>query len=289
MFQNIPLTNVIIDNLHLFLRVSDVLINLLIVELKRQDAIEKIKTFSNFDVAKYRHLDGYQKYVSSVGVPDFQFYVGRTSKQLKCRTLTGPEKNKVFANICIPTLLPNLAEATTSSIQWLWTELLELNKVFSKCAKELNDDDIRTFEERARQWGRDFLLTYHSNNITPYIHAMMNHVSEFMTLHGSILAFTQQGLEKYNDVVTKDYFRSSNHKGEQALLQIMQKRNRLEHLHDSGVQVPKVFDITCSNCKEKGHNRLTCSKPCQNCRSVPYCAHLIIVGGHKIPSCEKEN
>ena len=87
------------------------------------------------------------------------------------------------------------------------------------------------------------MQTYQAKNVTPYIHAMMNHVSEFMKLHGSILAFTQQGLEKYNDVITKDYFRATSHKGKQALLQIMQKRNRLEHLRDSGVQVPSYLTL----------------------------------------------
>ena len=40
LLRNIPLENVAIDNLHLFLRVSDVLIDLLVIELRRQDAIE---------------------------------------------------------------------------------------------------------------------------------------------------------------------------------------------------------------------------------------------------------
>ena len=44
----------------------------------------------------------------------------------------------------------------------------------------------------------------------------MNHVAEFMRLHGGILQFSQQGLEKYNDVMTKQYFRGTNHKGETA-------------------------------------------------------------------------
>lgn len=53
-----------------------------------------------------------------------------------------------------------------------------------------------------------------------------------MEVHGALLQFTQQGLEKYNDVMTKDYFRSSSHKGEECLQQILQKQNRLEHLVD---------------------------------------------------------
>lgn len=43
-----------------------------------------------FDPLKYRHCDAFQKFVSSLGIPGFQFYIGETSKQLKVRTLTGP-------------------------------------------------------------------------------------------------------------------------------------------------------------------------------------------------------
>lgn len=54
LFPTIPLTHAVIDNLHMFLRVSDVLmINQLLVELKRQGAIEKVKRFTSFDAVKY--------------------------------------------------------------------------------------------------------------------------------------------------------------------------------------------------------------------------------------------
>jgi len=43
LFDFIPMDHVIIDTLHLFLRISDVLIELLIRELRRSDAIEKKK------------------------------------------------------------------------------------------------------------------------------------------------------------------------------------------------------------------------------------------------------
>ena len=49
-FPNIPLANVVIDNLHLFLCVSNILLNHLIEELLRQDAIEKAKRFTTFDL-----------------------------------------------------------------------------------------------------------------------------------------------------------------------------------------------------------------------------------------------
>ena len=127
LFPEIPLKNVVIDNLHLFLRVADVLINLLVVEMKRQDAIEHVKTFkASFSVSKHMHLNMWEQFVASLGISDFHFYVGKTSKQLKTRTLTGPEKMKVFKNINIRRLLPTFPETEVVAIQWLWESFLEL-------------------------------------------------------------------------------------------------------------------------------------------------------------------
>lgn len=89
-FPSIPLTHVVIDNLHLFLRVSDKLITLLVSELRRQDKIDSQKKFTSFDPVKYKHCDGYQKFVTSLGISNFEFYIGRTSRELKTRSLTGP-------------------------------------------------------------------------------------------------------------------------------------------------------------------------------------------------------
>ena len=49
LFPTIPLTKVVIDNLHLFLRVSDVLIDRFIVQLQVLDAIDKSRKLSSFD------------------------------------------------------------------------------------------------------------------------------------------------------------------------------------------------------------------------------------------------
>ena len=81
------------------------------------------------------------------------------------------------------------------------------------------------------------------NHVTPYMHCMMNHTSQFMELHGSILSFTQQGLEKY-DIMTKDYFRATSHEGEQCLIQILQKQNRMEYLEAKGVKRAKSSSQT---------------------------------------------
>ena len=179
LFPTIPLKNVVIDNLHLFLRVSDVIIDLLIVELRRQDAIDRVKKFSSADLSRYRHIQSFQNFVSSLGIPSFEFYVGRSSKELKFRSLTGPEKPKVLKHIDIQALLPNFEASQCQAIQHLWNELLALNTVISKPASQLSSANITEFERRARKWGEDFVTNvYQRRNITPYIHAFMNHVSE---------------------------------------------------------------------------------------------------------------
>ena len=100
LFPTIPLTNVVIDNLHLFLRVSDVLLRLLIDELKRQDSIAAAKKFNGeFDVTKYKHCKGFEDFVRSIGISDYRFYIGKSSRLLKIRSLTGPEKLKLLSNI----------------------------------------------------------------------------------------------------------------------------------------------------------------------------------------------
>ena len=113
----------------------------------------------------------------------------------------------------------------------------------------------------------------------------MNHVGEFMTIHGSILPFNQQALEKKNDVITKIFFRSSNHQGDTALRQIIEKQNRIEHLESIGIKKIKLREIQCSNCKGQGHNRLSCPAPCQKCTFAPYKDHLTA----DKKTCDKEN
>ena len=71
------------------------IVDLLISELRRQDALTKV-TSSTFNSNKCKHLDHFQKFVSSLGIPGYNFWIGQNSKQLKWRTLTGPEKLTFF-------------------------------------------------------------------------------------------------------------------------------------------------------------------------------------------------
>ena len=108
-----------------------------------------------------------------------------------------------------------------------------------------------------KEWVRDFLTVYQTKNVTPYMHSFANHAPEFIKHYGDVAKFTQEGLEKLNDITTKHYQRSTNHRDQEALRQVLEKRNRIEDLEDSGY-ARKRRKIMCSVCGESGHNRRSC-------------------------------
>ena len=61
--------HVIIETLHLFLRILDALLENLILTLKTADAIDKRVAFVSFDTAKHKHMDRFFKYLSSLNIP----------------------------------------------------------------------------------------------------------------------------------------------------------------------------------------------------------------------------
>ena len=96
-------------------------------------------------------------------------------------------------------------------------------------------------------------------DVTPYIHAFLNHVPKFIRLRGNLISFTQQGLEKLNGVSTKEFQRASNHRDIEALKQMLVKRNRLEHLEDND-HAPVKNMQKCSRCGKNGQNKRSCKE-----------------------------
>ena len=75
LFDFIPMDRVVIDTLHLFLRISDVLAQLLIQDLRIAECIEKNQKFQKgFDRTKYTHMAIYEQFVKCFRIP-FQWKV----------------------------------------------------------------------------------------------------------------------------------------------------------------------------------------------------------------------
>jgi len=78
----------VIDTLHLSLHIGDLLINLLILDLCRQDGIEKAKD-NKLDPMKLTHFVTYEKFLNNY-CKISSWYIAVS--KLKWRDLTGGEK-----------------------------------------------------------------------------------------------------------------------------------------------------------------------------------------------------
>ncbi len=201
-------------------------------------------------------MDKYVVFLNDSAKIPFRFNVKQdSSKALEWRDITGPKKNRLFISIKIPELFPEVPKNET--IQILWESFYQLYKRMIS-----NDPGILSFKNDAQAWVKTYLTVYQTRNITPYIHAFAMHVSEFLTLYGSLGPFSRQGLEKLNDVSTIHYMRATNHhhKDDQALRQLLRKRNRIEAMEMiDGVVRPKRKN-KCRSCGNPGHNKRSCTE-----------------------------
>jgi hypothetical protein len=257
MFKFIPIDHVMIDTLHLFPRVSDLLTNLLIQDLRRADGIAR----ATLDRSKHFNVTAYEQFLNNVCKIHFQWYSARDTKQMEWRDLSGPEK---VQNINIPKYFPALPN--TSSLQDIWVE-------FWRLYGELEKPDIEPFELQAdiKNWVQMFLRVYQTKNITPYVHSFAFHVPEFIAKYGGVCQFTQQGLEKLNDWTTQHFLRGTNHRTTEALKQVMERRNRLEQLTDEGFKRTTRVQH-CSICRQTTHTK-------RNCPSRPPLTEIAVTNG----------
>ena len=163
---------------------------------------------------------------------------------LKIRQLTGKEMKKLFTKIKLKILFPNLNMIKEK--QFLWKEFFDIYKLITSdnlmelkpdrthildtSHKTYNDDNILfEIQNRTSYWLKIFIIIYHKN-VTPYMHIFQGHIHQIIEKHGSLRPYSQQGAEKFNDIVTLNYFRSTNRNKEDFLNQLVKKANRVELL-----------------------------------------------------------
>ena len=152
LFPAIPLTRVIVDNLHMFLRVADVLVDLFMMELREKDCIDKATKLKKLDCLRY--LKKYEDAVKGIGISGFSFWLGRESKVLKYRSLTGPEKLRLFDMINLIELFPDIRNV--DKIQALWKDLLSINCFLSVRPENLTAEHATNFETRQGTLSKHF-------------------------------------------------------------------------------------------------------------------------------------
>lgn len=94
LFSFTPLYRVIIDTLHLFLRVSDNLTELLIRELRRKDASDKVTFPNGFSQEKFKHMAGYEAFLKNLGI-SFEWRINKDTKKAGLQRFNWSSKNSL--------------------------------------------------------------------------------------------------------------------------------------------------------------------------------------------------
>ena len=202
LFQTIDQSNWIPDELHLMLRISDVLFQCLFYELVKQR--DFANTIQVLIIAEMKRLHVH-----------FEFYPPTTRNgKWEWTSLMGPDKKKILKDFQITHLFEGQQFTREQEIERLWREFYRLYKIM--CQKSLTDEEINQFEVDAKQWIRDFCRPtigamnsanqqqgmYPRTDVTPYMHVFAQHVPQFMRYlkqKGMVLRhFSTSSIEKKN-------------------------------------------------------------------------------------------
>ncbi|XP_028410515.1 uncharacterized protein LOC114533214 isoform X1 [Dendronephthya gigantea] len=212
---SIPIQNVRIDELHLLLRITDILERNIINDAIERDVEENLNRAPSD--RENKHLQNVVEAINNCGV-SFSVWKkknadGTDSGMHDWTSMVGNEKKKVLAKL--PAQFPNILEPNhCDTITEIWQEFRELYGILSSWKP--SEADIDGFFGKAKNWVELFLslggkvMGYEKARITPYIHILLYHVPRFIKDEKSLKSFTGQGIEKINDVVRAIYHNKSN-------------------------------------------------------------------------------
>ncbi|XP_028417141.1 uncharacterized protein LOC114541415 [Dendronephthya gigantea] len=211
---NIDLNHTIIDELHLLLRVTDVLLENLVNECVNWDKEDEMDIMKGDE--RGVHLSNLVEVIRSCGV-SFNVWEkrdvnGRTSGQYEWTSLMGHDKKILLAEL--PEKMGLFLHPETSNlVAQIWRDF---QVVYQQINKWEPEGSVTEYWIKAKNWIKLFLQLngklegYERKRITPYMHIMVQHVPRFFELHHSIKQFTGQGVEKNNDVARSVVLRKSN-------------------------------------------------------------------------------
>jgi hypothetical protein len=215
--KTIPIENIVVDVLHLFLRIGSKLLSLILNELSASD-----KEPISFKPKKHANLKRFVKFMNKKCKHSYHIVKDSKGKGFKGRTLRGTELMDVLEKANVLKLMPDYKHRH---------KLQEIINDFVTIIKRLRNQNItcKELEIQTSSWMKKYKSIYIAKHITPYMHAFQSHLHVQTRRHGHINLFNLEGLEKQNALTTKTYFRATNFKN-QPVKQIMMRFMRIEVL-----------------------------------------------------------
>ena len=200
----ISLQDTALDVMHMFFRVTDKLLDLI---LKQEIGEEREK------------VDRFEAELNKVGVKNKL----RANEQsaLEFSKLTSRDREAILDFLCEHPLT-FIPEARAKQLQLLYIK-------YRQCYNLLKtSDDPDAIRASTQTFMNMFCALYQKTMVTPYMHLMVHHSHELVSIHKCPLGkFNQQSVEKANDTVKTVFFRCTNFTS--GPLQVIQKANRVLH------------------------------------------------------------
>ena len=130
LFENIEVTHVVPDTLHLFLRLADQLMIQLISYLQQLDQIERQSP--QYSAEKCKHMAKFEQFVHSLKI-EWNFYVDKEQQKITSRDFTGPEHVKIFSKMDLDEIVPG--HPKLSLIKTLWKDFVYMIDQLKKTLK----------------------------------------------------------------------------------------------------------------------------------------------------------
>ena len=182
---NIELDHVILDELHLLLRIMDILIENLVHEALRWDEEDNWK--KRKCEQKTIHLDHLKDIIRSCGV-SFDIWEktnadAKGSGQYDFTSLLGPDKKKLLKEL--PHKFEGVIQpAAENEVENLWVKFSIIYSIVT--CKTPSEHMITDYFCKAQEWINLFLslgdkcIGYRMAIVTPYMHAMVYNIPKFM-------------------------------------------------------------------------------------------------------------
>lgn len=299
-FDFIPFDHVIIDVLHLFLRVSDKLISLCIHDV--------------YDYGGSDALDIFESEVRKCGV-NFEWLVpkeddgkgvGRDNAKdciLQWRDLDGTAKKRILQDLDLEAVFEGCPKYA-NQISDLWDSFLKIYAMLKEWHPDLkrlraevdefkhlfavqgqgtpgpgsprrksNRRRVKKFRTEDFQNDTTGFIKglYHNSDTTPYIHALFHHVFAMIRKHDNLIQFSCYGLEKMNHVHSRIFFsstsrgggKSGGHNHSSVLRQIFQKC--LRKVFNPSSKVNYKYKYYCIKCGHGVDSSKWYQRHIQNC------------------------
>ncbi len=236
LFKFIKFNDCVPDPLHMMLRISDKLFDLLLFRLEELEKNEKSfksndKTTQELSLILLEFLKN-EKTGCSLNEP---YYYSEKEKKFKLRKLNSNERITIFKKLkttSLTKLFPKKFQKDDflknfEDILNEFYKLIELIKIdYTK--EEFKKAEV---ELKLKNWLKKLLLV--DANITPYIHIFCHHIPQFIEKFQYLELFSMNGLEKLNHIVKQSYFKQTNHRKNFTIM-LIKKMNRMEFLHLKG-------------------------------------------------------